>query len=82
VIAVEFLLACQWGDIVDFTDHTLFTNHTMKKPTKEKIIKMLKKLVEEVDYDIYKDIFVYTEENDSQGKVDRLVEIVEKYIGG
>jgi hypothetical protein len=52
----------------------------MEKLTKkEKIIKMLKKLVEEIDYDIYKDIFVYTEENDSQERIDKLVEIVEKY---
>lgn len=43
--------------------------------TKDQAIELLKELVEEIDYDIYKEIFIYGERND----VDKLAKIVLKH---
>lgn len=44
---------------------------------REKIIVMLEDIIENLDYDLYKEIFVYDEEQDS---LEKLINIVEKYI--
>ncbi len=50
--------------------------------TKEEVIEMLKDIVEEVDYDIFKAIFLYGElpPEDQQQLVDNLVSEVAKHI--
>lgn len=44
--------------------------------TEEQIKAMLAELIEEIDYDIYKEIFIYNEDDD----INTLIEIVRKYI--
>ena len=41
---------------------------------RDKIVEMLKELVNEVDYDIYKEMFVYCD-----ASYERLIEIVQRY---
>lgn len=46
---------------------------------KEQILEMLKEIVEEIDYDIYKEIFVHSDE-DTEGTQFVLTGIVEKHL--
>ena len=49
---------------------------------REKILDMLKDLVNEIDYDIYKEMFHYDQDDeDVQHRQDVLVKIVEKHLG-
>lgn len=45
--------------------------------SREQIINMLKEIVEELNYDIYKELFVYEETS-----YEDLIEIVERHLGG
>ena len=46
--------------------------------SRTQILAMLQELVEEIDYDIYKELFVYEENSNA---VEPLIEIVEKHLG-
>lgn len=46
---------------------------------RKQIIEMLKDLVSEIDYDIYKEMFVYDDTND-ETNCEALISIVEKYL--
>jgi hypothetical protein len=49
--------------------------------TKEEILKMVKDIVEEIDYDIYKDIFMCPEDIDESAEtINNLVSIVEDHL--
>ena len=48
---------------------------------RDEIVEMLKDIVSEIDYDIYKEMFVYDQdEADRNHQLDPLVAIVEKHI--
>lgn len=44
----------------------------------DQIVEMLKDIIEQVDYDVYKELFVFDE--DTEGLVDKLVEIVQEHL--
>jgi hypothetical protein len=49
--------------------------------TNPQIVKMLKAIIQEVDYDIYKNLFVTPEDKDESGaQVTNLVEIVKGHL--
>ena len=49
--------------------------------TREQIIEMLENLIQELDYDIYKEMFIVSEDPDFiEDHIERLVDIVEEHF--